>query len=70
MLFPIQGHFYRPSDLWKNTQFADGGIIPDSIIHLILRAYEEHELDIVWQQGDALYIDNMLASHGRKPFSD
>lgn len=58
-----------PGDLWQDAQFADGGVIPDATINLIRSAYEEQELDIAWQSGDMLYIDNMLASHGRKPFS-
>ncbi|WP_213938264.1 TauD/TfdA family dioxygenase [Pseudomonas sp. dw_612] len=57
------------NDLWQDAQYGDGGEIPFTVVMHILAAYEEQEYDVSWQKGDVLYIDNMLASHGRKPFS-
>ncbi|WP_186093751.1 TauD/TfdA family dioxygenase [Burkholderia gladioli] len=61
-----------PSDedeMWQNSHFGDGKPFDDEDIRAVLRAYEEQEFAVEWQPSDIVYIDNMLASHGRRVFS-
>jgi Taurine catabolism dioxygenase TauD, TfdA family len=55
--------------LWQQSQFGDGTDIPDETIRKIVDAYEEQEYSVPWRKNDILYFDNMLVSHGRKPFA-
>jgi alpha-ketoglutarate-dependent taurine dioxygenase len=55
--------------LWGNSLYGDGTAIEDSVVATILGKYEEQERQILWQKGDIMYFDNMLASHGRMPFA-
>jgi hypothetical protein len=35
----------------------------------ILGVYRSLEVSFPWEQGDLLVVDNVLAAHGRKPFT-
>jgi alpha-ketoglutarate-dependent taurine dioxygenase len=56
-------------DLPYNTYNGDGGPIQTAVLELLRAAYEEETIKFPWQQGDLLLLDNMLAAHGRSPFS-
>ncbi|ATB37754.1 hypothetical protein CYFUS_003179 [Cystobacter fuscus] len=56
-------------EAWQNSLYGDGTPIEDSVVADILALYEEEEISIEWKKSDILYFDNMLASHGRKPFA-
>ena len=65
-------HFARlggEEDYWLHCQYGDGTAIDDATVAEIERKYEELQFKIAWQKGDILYLDNMLVSHGRRPFS-
>ena len=51
-----------------NTYYGDGSLIEDSILEEIRKAYERVSIDVTWQSGDVLMLDNLLAAHGRNKF--
>ena len=52
-----------------NTFYGDGSSIETSVIAEIRDAYDTETVAVPWQKGDFLLMDNMLAAHGRRPFS-
>jgi alpha-ketoglutarate-dependent taurine dioxygenase len=52
-----------------NVRFADGGEIVVADLTRIRCVINELASPVLWQQGDVLVVDNMLACHGRNPFT-
>lgn len=52
-----------------NTYYGDGSPIEDSVLAEIRKAYEKVAVDVAWQSGDVLMLDNVLAAHGRNRFT-
>lgn len=52
----------------RNTYFGDGGDIEQSALDHIREIYRRSEIVFPWQKHDLLLLDNMLFSHGRRPF--
>ncbi|HTI08344.1 MAG TPA: TauD/TfdA family dioxygenase [Puia sp.] len=58
-----------PSDfLTSDTFFGDGSEITYQEYLEIKDAYEKNKVIFPYQKGDILYLDNMLAAHGRNPY--
>lgn len=53
----------------NNTFYGDGSIISKKEIEEIKEAYKKSTIEFPWEKGDVLFLDNMLMSHGRNPYS-
>lgn len=56
-------------NLPNNTYYGDGSRIEPSVLDEIRDAYRQEMVAFAWQEGDILMLDNMLAAHGRNPYS-
>ncbi len=52
-----------------NTYYGDGARIPDDVMSHLRECYAKARVRFDWQRDDVLVVDNMLASHGREPFT-
>ncbi|MGX1756544.1 TauD/TfdA family dioxygenase [Streptomyces lydicus] len=58
-----------PEDLPQSVTFADGTPIPDEYVIQIRDRGLDAAVNCDWRTGDLMLIDNMLVSHGRRPFT-
>jgi alpha-ketoglutarate-dependent taurine dioxygenase len=56
--------------LWPNNVFwGDGSPIDPAVIGTVNEIVRRSAVQFDWQVGDTLIVDNMLCSHGRRPYS-
>ncbi|MFC1444071.1 TauD/TfdA family dioxygenase [Streptacidiphilus sp. N1-10] len=60
---------FADEDLPTNTFYGDGGAIPDAVTEHLRAVYRSASVRFDWQRDDVLVVDNMLAAHGREPFT-
>ncbi|MEU8961052.1 TauD/TfdA family dioxygenase [Streptomyces sp. NPDC048491] len=60
---------FAEENLPTNTYFGDGTPIPDETLAHLRAAYRSASTRFDWQRDDLLIVDNMLAAHGREPFT-
>jgi alpha-ketoglutarate-dependent taurine dioxygenase len=60
---------FSPDELPSNTYFGDHGAIPDDVVAHLRDCYRAASTRFDWMRGDILIVDNMLAAHGREPFT-
>jgi len=56
-------------DLPNNTYYGDGSAIEPEVLDHLRWAYDAETVRSPWHPGDILMLDNMLAVHGRAPFT-
>jgi alpha-ketoglutarate-dependent taurine dioxygenase len=56
-------------DLPTHTYYGDGGAIPDDVMDHLRDCYRRAYTRFDWRKDDVLIVDNMLAAHGREPFT-
>lgn len=56
-------------DLPYQTEFGDGTPIGDDVLTELRDAYAAETRSFPWRRGDVLVVENMLAAHGREPFT-
>ncbi len=56
-------------DLPANTYYGDGSPIEPEVLDHLRAAYRAETVRFPWRRGDVLMLDNVLAAHGRRPFS-
>ena len=52
-----------------NTYYGDGSRVEDGVLAMLDAAYHAEAVTFSWRAGDVLMLDNMLAAHGRQPFT-
>lgn len=55
-------------NLPRNTYFADGTPMPDSLLDEVRGLLDAETISFPWQTGDVLMLDNMLVAHARQPY--
>jgi hypothetical protein len=71
----VYGFYFDRSEFGCDVQprlectFGDGTEIPIEIISHIRRVLEEQTFDHNWEMNDVVFLDNVLALHGRKPYT-
>jgi alpha-ketoglutarate-dependent taurine dioxygenase len=60
---------FKEEELARNAYYGDGSLIEPSALEEIRQAYRQETVTFPWQSGDILMLDNMLAAHGRTPFT-
>lgn len=61
--------YFKKSTRLHEIEFADGERISRKELYHILDVLNENTVAFPWQKGDMLVLDNILAMHGRAPFT-
>lgn len=65
----LQLLYFKPHTRLHSVYFGDKSTISNDDIYHIMDKLEENTLSIPWKKGDVMMLDNVLAMHGRSPFS-
>ena len=56
---------YKPGS--DDVTYGDGSQLPEEAVRGCARIMEEEAVDIPWQQGDIMVLDNRAVMHGKRP---
>ena len=59
---------FAEEDMPRNVYFGDGSVIPDETVDRISEVFEELCVELPWEKGDLIALDNMFVQHARRPF--
>ncbi|MBX7224226.1 MAG: TauD/TfdA family dioxygenase, partial [Blastocatellia bacterium] len=60
---------FSEADLPRQAYYGDGSPIESETLEAIRQAFARHTIAFKWQNGDVALVDNLLASHGRMPYT-
>ncbi|HEX4955003.1 MAG TPA: TauD/TfdA family dioxygenase [Thermoanaerobaculia bacterium] len=60
---------FATDELPKNSFWGDGSELEPEVLAELREAYRAETVAFLWQRGDVLLLDNMLAAHGRAPYT-
>jgi alpha-ketoglutarate-dependent taurine dioxygenase len=61
--------FFGRDRLPRNATYGDGEDIRADDLELVRAAFSSAAVDLQWQQGDVVILDNMRFAHGRRAYS-
>jgi len=61
-------NLYGERGMPRCVYFGDGTPISDALARKLEAQAWEHSVDVCWQKGDVVMLDNMLITHGRKVY--
>ncbi len=53
----------------RNAYYGDGTALEQDVLQTVRELYRENTVSMDWKKHDVAIVDNMLASHGREPFT-
>ena len=60
---------FGEDELPNNTYYGDGSPIEPEVVEHLRGAYRAEMVELAWESGDVLLIDNLLTAHARNPFA-
>ncbi|KAJ4976041.1 hypothetical protein NE237_001147 [Protea cynaroides] len=58
---------YTSNEKDKKVTFGDGSALPSEAIEAFKQVLNENCVDVKWQKGDVLLLDNFIVQHARRP---
>ncbi|MCK8524324.1 TauD/TfdA family dioxygenase [Aquimarina sp. D1M17] len=65
---PAVVEYFEEENLPFVTYYGDGTEIEPEVVQEFVDFYKENSIVFTWQKDDFLLLDNMMYSHGRRPF--
>lgn len=65
---PVVLEFFDEANLPFSTYYGDGSEIEEETIQQFKDFYQENSIVFSWEKDDFLLLDNMMFSHGRRPY--
>jgi len=61
--------YYKKNTIMHEVQYGDGTKIAKKDLYHVMDVLEKETIRFPWKKGDVMVLDNVLAMHGRAPFS-
>ena len=59
-----------PREKLSSVRLEDGSRLPRELVQDVVRVQQEVIIDLDWQSGDFVLLDNTRTMHGRRGFED
>ncbi|MEY9877094.1 alpha-ketoglutarate-dependent taurine dioxygenase [Streptacidiphilus sp. MAP12-33] len=63
------GELFPEEEMPRTACYGDGTAIPDEEMDEVRAAFDACTYAFAWEQGDLLLVNNLLVSHGRRPYT-